>query len=123
SLAILRPVTSLVASRADIERFAIRKFDEQTTAGQVRAAELALKKLGLVPADFSYRPFFVALMKEQVAGAYDPQARQLVLPDWVDIGAQAPILVHELTHALQDQHFDLRRLEKWPDGESDSQLA
>src|SRR5437016_3338038 len=30
---------------------------------------------------------------------------------------------HELTHALQDQHFDLLRFEHWPRGDSDAELA
>ena len=33
------------------------------------------------------------------------------------------LLAHELTHALQDQHFNLRRFEKWPHGDSDAELA
>jgi hypothetical protein len=32
-------------------------------------------------------------------------------------------MAHELTHALQDQHFDLRRFDKWPKGDSDAELA
>jgi hypothetical protein len=28
-----------------------------------------------------------------------------------------------LTHALQDQHFNLKRFEKWPKGDSDAELA
>ena len=122
-LAIKRPVKSVFASRDEIERFAIGKFDEQTSADEVRAAELTLRVLGLVPREFAYRSFFAALMKEQVAGAYDPGAQQLQLPDWVPIGAQSAVLVHELTHALQDQHFDLGQLERWQKGDSDAQLA
>ena len=32
-------------------------------------------------------------------------------------------MAHELTHALQDQHFNLKRFEKWPKGDSDAELA
>jgi hypothetical protein len=32
-------------------------------------------------------------------------------------------MAHELVHALQDQHFNLRRFENWPEGDSDAQLA
>jgi hypothetical protein len=32
-------------------------------------------------------------------------------------------MAHELTHALQDQHFNLRRFEQWPQGDSDAELA
>ncbi len=40
--------------------------------------------------------------------------------DWVDIDEQKPVLAHELTHALQDQHSDL---EKWNDQDSQRRLA
>ena len=33
------------------------------------------------------------------------------------------VMAHELVHALQDQHFNLRRFEKWPKGDSDAELA
>lgn len=122
-LPILRPVGRIVASRGEIERFAVEKFNAQTTPVQVRAAELTLRALGLAPPDFDYRAFFVELMAEQAAGLYDPGSGRLLLPDWLDVAAQQPVLVHELAHALQDQHFDLRRLEAWPQGESDARLA
>jgi hypothetical protein len=32
-------------------------------------------------------------------------------------------MAHELTHALQDQHFNLRRFEEWPKGDADAELA
>src|SRR4030095_3640220 len=32
-------------------------------------------------------------------------------------------MAHELTHALQDQHFNLKRFENWPKGDSDAELA
>jgi hypothetical protein len=32
-------------------------------------------------------------------------------------------MAHELTHALQDQHFNLKRFEKWAKGDSDAELA
>jgi hypothetical protein len=33
------------------------------------------------------------------------------------------VMAHELTHALQDQHFNLKRFENWPKGDSDAELA
>ena len=36
---------------------------------------------------------------------------------------QKPVMAHELVHALQDQHFNLKRFEKWPKGDSDAELA
>jgi hypothetical protein len=122
-LAILRPVKSGAQSRAEIERMIIKNMDEDTTPEEMHASELALKKLGLVPASFEMRPFIIKLLTEQVAGYYDPKAQQFYLADWIDLEGQEPVMAHELTHALQDQHFNLRRFDKWPKGDSDAELA
>jgi hypothetical protein len=60
---------------------------------------------------------------EQIAGYYDPMTREFYLADWLELETQKPVMAHELTHALQDQHFNLRRFQKWPHGDSDAQLA
>jgi hypothetical protein len=122
-LPILRPVKSGAQSRAEIERMIIRNLDEETTPAEMHATELQLKKLGLVPSDFQYRQFIIGLLTEQVAGYYDPKAQQFYLADWIDLQGQLPVMAHELTHALQDQHFDLRRFEKWPKDDADGELA
>lgn len=122
-LAILRPVKSGAQSRAEIERMIIKNMNEETTPEETRASELALKKLGLVPPDFEFRSFIVKLLTEQVAGYYDPKAQEFYLADWIDLDGQKPVISHELTHALQDQHFNLRRFEKWPKGDSDAEMA
>ena len=122
-LSVLRPVKSGAQSRTEIEKFLIRNLDEDTKPEEMRASELALKKLGLAPADFQYRSFIIKLLTEQVAGYYDPKTQEFYLADWIDLDGQKPVMAHELTHALQDQHFNLRRFEKWPKGDSDAELA
>jgi hypothetical protein len=122
-LSILRPVKSGAQSRAQIERMIVKNLDKQTTAAEMEAAELLLKKLGLAPPEFQYRPFVIKLLTEQVAGYYDPKVRRFYLADWIELEGQKPVMAHELTHALQDQHFNLRRFEKWPKGDSDAEQA
>ncbi len=122
-LSILRRVQSSAQSRAQIERMIMRNLDEETTPAQMHAADVTLKKLGLVPPDFQYRALMVRLLTEQVAGYYDPKTGEFHLADWIDLDGQKPIMAHELTHALQDQHFNLRRFEHWPKGDSDAELA
>ena len=72
---------------------------------------------------FEYRPFIIKLLTEQVAGYYDTKEQRFRIADWLDLEGQKPVMAHELTHALQDQHFNLRRFEKWPRGDSDAQIA
>ena len=122
-LSILKPVKSGAQSRTEIERMIIRNLDEESTPAELHASEVVLKALGLAPADFQFRPFLIKLLTEQVAGYYDPKAQQFYLADWIDLEGQKPVMAHELTHALQDQHFNLRRFEKWPKGDSDAELA
>ncbi|HXT62534.1 MAG TPA: hypothetical protein VN696_05815 [Pyrinomonadaceae bacterium] len=122
-LPILRPVQSSAQSRAEIERMIVGNLDRDTTAADMHASEVTLKRLGLAPANFSLRPLIVRLLTEQVAGYYDPREQEFHLADWIDADGQKPIMAHELTHALQDQHFNLRRFEKWPKGDSDAELA
>ena len=122
-LAVLRPVQSSAQSRTEIEHMIVANLDRETTAADMHASEVTLKRLGLVPANFELRPLIVRLLTEQVAGYYDPKEQQFHLADWIDVDGQRPIMAHELTHALQDQHFNLRRFEKWPKGDSDAELA
>src|SRR4051812_20287503 len=122
-LAVLRPVQSSTQSRADIERAIMKNMEEGTSQADIHATEVILKKLGMAPADFEYRSLMVRVLTEQVAGYYEPRTQQFHLADWIDVDGQKPIMAHELTHALQDQHFNLGRFEHWPKGDSDAELA
>jgi hypothetical protein len=122
-LSILRTVQSSTQSRAEIERSMIKNLDEDMSAARLHAAQATLLKLGLVPGDFQYRELMIRLLTEQVAGYYDPKTQWFHLADWIELDGQRPVMAHELTHALQDQHFNLRRFEHWPRGDSDAELA
>ena len=122
-LSILRGVKSGAQSRSEIERMIIKNLDSDTTPAEMRATETLLKAFGLAPPEFAYRAFIIKLLTEQVAGYYDPKAQQFYLADWIEIDGQKPVMAHELTHALQDQHFNLKRFEKWAKGDSDAELA
>jgi len=82
--------------------------DEDTK--RLRRSELVLKKFGLLPRDFNLETFLVALLREEIAGYYDPKTKTVNLLDWVPMEEQEPVMAHELTHALQDQSFGI---EKW----------
>jgi hypothetical protein len=122
-LSILKAVKSGAQSRSDIERMIIKNLDTDTTPAEMHAAEVLLRAFGLAPRDFAYRAFLIKLLSEQVAGYYDPKVQQFYLADWIELEGQKPVMAHELTHALQDQHFNLKRFEKWPKGDSDAELA
>jgi hypothetical protein len=122
-LSIIKTVKSGAQSRAEIQRMIIRNLDAETTPAEMHAAEVLLRVFGLAPKEFAYRAFLIKLLTEQVAGYYDPKAQQFYLADWIELEGQKPVMAHELTHALQDQHFNLKRFENWPKRDSDAEHA
>lgn len=75
---------------------------------ELRAEELTLKMFGLVPRDFNLAGETVDLMSEQAAAYYDYQKKRLFILDSTPNGEeQRMALVHELAHALADQHHAL----------------
>lgn len=101
-----------ITSRAAVESYLDEKFKEDESAKRLQRDEIVLKKFGLLDHDFELRPFLLALLKEQIEAYYDSKAKTVNLLDWVDPEEQKPVMAHELTHALQDQHCNL---EKWDD--------
>jgi len=122
-LKVLSPVKSGAKSRSEIEQEIVRGFEEDSTPEEIEAANKVLIAYGLVPKDFRYRDFMIKLLTEQVAGFYRPKSKELFIADWNDLEQQKPVMIHELQHALQDQHFNLRRFEKWPNGDGDREMA
>jgi hypothetical protein len=118
-----RPIAKGVLSRDAILARVEQKLASEYTPEEIGAEAALLKRLGLVPAALDYKAAVLELMKDQVAGYYDPVERKLHLADWVPLSLQDPALAHEICHALQDQHFGLRKLVKPLKDDTDRQLA
>lgn len=78
--------------------------------------------LGMIEAHVDVRALLLSLLEEQVVGYYDPKLKRMVVRDDVmrglgrgeqdaDAMSTRMTIVHELVHALQDQHYKLDRLE------------
>jgi hypothetical protein len=111
-LPIHHEVKRTLTTRAAVEKYLTEKFDEDEDSKRMQRDEIVLKKFGMLDRDFNLKPFMLELLKEQIAGYYDSKTKTVYMLDWIDPETQKPVLVHELTHALQDQHTDL---EKWND--------
>ena len=109
-LPVKHEVKRQLATRDQVVAYLDKSMAEDKDAQRLRRSELVLKKFGLLPRDYDLQKFLVALLREQVAGYYDPKTKTVNLLDWIDAEQQRPVMAHELTHALQDQSFGL---EKW----------
>jgi hypothetical protein len=107
-LPIKREVKRKLTSRDEVVSYLTKHLNDEDTQ-RLRRSELVLKKFGLLPRDFNLETFLVSLLREEVAGYYDPKTRTVNLLDWVPMEEQEPVMAHELTHALQDQSFGLQK--------------
>src|SRR5271165_1919428 len=107
-LPIKRDVKRKLTSRDEVVSYLTKHLNDEDTK-RLRRSELVLKKFGLLPRDFNLETFMVALLREEVAGYYDPKTRTVNLLDWVPMEEQEPVMAHELTHALQDQSVGLQK--------------
>jgi hypothetical protein len=94
--------------------------DSQIKADELERSRTIYTGLGLLAPDLDVRALLLRLMGEQIVGYYDVERGQLVVrddvmrafegkpaPASVDLAEARVVLVHELVHALQDQHLGL----------------
>ena len=109
-------------SREQVRAFLEQQFDESGTARDLAGQEVAYKRFGAIPDTLDVRKFFVALLTEQIAGYYDPEANVMYVVDGMAEQTVSITLAHELIHALQDQYLDLDSLRDIR-GDNDRALA
>jgi len=98
-----------LVSKADVEKYATGRLAKEEFTQRFAQEELTMKKLGFLPRDFNLKEFLVKSTGQEVAGYYDEETKTISLVSWVPPDRQEPILAHELTHALQDQNYDLAK--------------
>jgi hypothetical protein len=98
-----------LVSKEDVEKFTSGRLAKEEFTQRFATAELSMKKLGFLPRDFNLKEFVVRSSGQSVAGYYDEDAKTINLLNWIPFDQQGPILAHELTHALQDQNYDLKK--------------
>ena len=103
------PVKYKIIDRSELRRVLVDKVKEQYTEQEMHDYSRTLAAVGLVPEGTDLLNILVSLYNEQVAAFYVPEEHELyTFKDLVFSGnLDKMLLSHELTHALQDQNFDL----------------
>ncbi len=111
-LAFTEPVAYDMVTRAGIQQVLHDKLSEQVSAEEFRRVGLALTAFGFVEPGYDLRQKYLDLLSEQLAAFYDQHEHKLFMFEDADLNSMQNrvILAHELTHALQDQHFSLLKL-------------
>lgn len=122
-LELKHPFSKGVLDRAGISARLHERLAKEYNPDEIQIESRMLKRLGLLPADVDYLKLLDDLLMEQVAGFYDPYSTQLYVADWLDGSLQQPAMAHEIEHALQDQHFNLKNFATPLKEDGDRQLA
>jgi hypothetical protein len=101
----LPPVRRVTPDQA--RREALDQIDEQVPPRELAGEQELLKLLGLIPADARLRDLLGKAFGEEVGGYYDPRTGKLTVVGGSGGLVREITLAHELTHALEDQHFGL----------------
>ena len=111
-LPIKHSVKKAIVSREQVEKYISGKFEKDVDRIRFERSELVLKKFGLLPRTFDLHNFLIKLLAEQVAGYYDEKSKTMNLLNWVAPDMQKAVMAHELTHALQDQSYNLEKMSR-----------
>jgi hypothetical protein len=98
-----------LVSKADVEKYTAGQMAKEEFAKSFAQSELSMKKIGFLPRDFDLKAFLVKSTGQEIAAYYDDETKMISMLNWVPPDRQEPILAHELTHALQDQNYDLAK--------------
>jgi len=122
-LPIREPLKKSLRSKEEIRDYLIREEKEDKDDAQRYADRKALEAFGLIPKDFPFDDFMLDVLTDQIAGLYDPKAKEFYIADWISADDQREIMSHELTHALEDQSFHIDPWIKAARPNDDAELA
>lgn len=122
-LTIKRKVPCVTQTKEQVKNYLVETIRTKLPAKKLSMEALVYKVLGFIPADFDYQEGLIQLYLDQIGGYYDPELDRYVMAAWMPAILQTPVAVHELTHALQDQYFDLGQIIDAKLDNSDALLA
>ena len=123
SLPIKEPLKKSLRSKKEVRDYLVREDKEDKNDTERYADEKTLEAFGLIPKGFPLDSFMLDVLTDQVAGLYDPKAKEFYIADWIPADEQRTVMSHELTHALEDQSFSIDKWIKAARPNDDAELA
>ncbi|MBT8492876.1 MAG: hypothetical protein KJO07_07425 [Deltaproteobacteria bacterium] len=107
-LRIKRKIQRGVMTKPQLKKRLLKRVRQEYSPTELAAEELLLKRFGLLDPKQDYLALVIDLLTDQIAGFYDPWDKQLYIASFMAADGGA-LMAHEIDHALQDQHFGLRK--------------
>ena len=122
-LKLLTPLKKSLRSREEIRAYVIKQMNEEKNPAERYADQRSAEAFGLLPKGFDLDAFMINVLTEQIEGLYDPKTREFYIADWSPVSEQRMVMAHELTHALEDQHFQIEAWSRAARPNEDAELA
>lgn len=122
-LPIKQPLKKSIRSKDEIRAYLIKQENEDEPPEKRYADQRALEAFGLIPKNFPLDSFLLDILTDQVAGLYDPKQQEFYIADWIPVEQQRSVMSHELTHALDDQYFQIDSWLKAARPNDDAEMA
>ncbi len=102
-------VPCLVRDKAQVKEYLLSTIATKLPPRKMELEGYVFGLIGMIPEGFDYEKKLVDLYVNQIGGYYDPEKNHFIMAAWMPAILQMSIAVHELTHGLQDQHFNLEK--------------
>ncbi|MBC7475422.1 MAG: hypothetical protein H7263_14120 [Candidatus Sericytochromatia bacterium] len=125
SLSNNKPVIVGVKTKEELNLFLNKLINKEYSVVDATSDKLLLERLGLLKKGSNLKNIFINLYTQQIAGLYDNDAKELYIIENPEMGDLefSIVISHELTHALQDQNFDIHKFLDSSHSNSDMSLA
>jgi hypothetical protein len=122
-LSVLKAVPCVSQDKAQVREFLDETIRTELPPSKMEMEQLAYRAIGMISDDYDYGKSLVSFLVSQLGGYYDPKRERFVMAAWLPSSVQETVAVHELTHALQDQHYDLKKFLHGRSDNGDRSLA
>lgn len=119
----LRPVQVKMSDTAALRKYIQEREAEMLTPARRHRDDCTAKLLGIVAPGVDLHAIEMEVVESQIGGFYDPKSDTFFLMDAMKGAVARVILAHELTHALDDQLYDLDAVIKTANDDTDAELA
>lgn len=109
-LPLKKPVPAAYQTTADFRTFLKTEIEKELPAAHARDTEASMLHIGLLEKPIDLPATLIKTMETQAAAYYDPAQKKFFVVMAPDSDSLLDTMsAHELTHALQDQSFDLAK--------------
>lgn len=123
ALRATKPISGTYVSRPEMLTILRKHAAAEIPSDALVHEEMILKLLGAIPTTYAFVEKQFELLGRKIAGLYEPSDGTMFLVSDLDPKEAEVTLLHELAHALQDEHYGLRDRIRYRKGKTDALTA